>query len=89
MQAIVNPEELETFARMLQQFNSDLNDSTRRLGGQFARLGETWRDQNHQKFAAEFEQTVRNLQHFMRAADEEIPQVRSQATAIRDYLSRS
>ena len=54
-QAIASPEELERFARELKQFNAQLADSMSRLQGKFANLGETWRDQEHQKFAQEFE----------------------------------
>ena len=48
-----NPEELERFARNLKEFNKQLRESMSRLQGQFARLGDTWRDQEHQKFAQE------------------------------------
>src|SRR5256885_479051 len=52
---------LERFARNLKEFNKQLRESMSRLQGQFARLGDTWRDQEHQKFAQEFEQTMRLL----------------------------
>jgi uncharacterized protein YukE len=70
-QAIANPEDLRRFAAELKQFNGQLRESTSRLQAQFARLGDTWRDQEHQKFAQEFEQTMRVLVHFMRTADEQ------------------
>jgi len=87
-QAIANPEELERFARELKQFNAQLRDSTSRLQGQFANLGDTWRDQEHQKFAQEFEQTMRVLHHFMRTADEHAPFLQRKAQRIRDYLGQ-
>jgi len=67
-QAIASPEELESFARDLKQFNTQLADCMSRLQGEFANLGETWRDQEHQKFGQEFEQTMRVLHHFWSAA---------------------
>jgi uncharacterized protein YukE len=87
-QAIANPEELERFARELKQFNTQMADSMSRLNGQFANLGETWRDQEHQKFAQEFEQTMRVLHHFMRTADQHIPFLMRKAQRIRDYLTQ-
>lgn len=87
-QAIANPEELERFARNLKQFNAQLRDTTSRLQGQFAGLGDTWRDQEHQKFAQEFEQTMRVLQNFMRTADAHIPFIQRKAQRIRDYLAQ-
>jgi len=87
-QAIANPEDLERFARELKQFNSQLAESMSRLQGQFANLGETWRDQEHQKFAQEFEQTVRVLQHFTRSADQQIPFLLRKAQRLREYLGQ-
>ena len=72
-QAVANPEELERFARDLKQFNTQLHDGMSRMQGQFTRLGETWRDQEHQNFAQEFEQTMRVLHHFMRSGEQQIP----------------
>ena len=86
-QVNASPEELERFARELKQFNSQLQDSMSRLNAQFNRLGDTWRDQEHQKFAREFEQTVRVLQHFRRTADQQIPFLLRKARRLRDYLS--
>ena len=87
-QAIANPEELERFARDLLQFNAQLGESISRLNGQFGRLGETWRDQEHQKFAAEFQQTVRVLHHFMRTAEQQAPLLQRKAGALRQYLNQ-
>jgi uncharacterized protein YukE len=87
-QAIADPEALERFAHELKQFNDDLRDRMSRLQGQFSRLGDTWRDQEHQKFAQEFEQTVRVLHRFMRTADQHIPFLLRKAQRIRDYLEQ-
>lgn len=35
-----------------------------RLNAQFRQLGDTWRDQEHQKYGQEFEQTMRVLAQF-------------------------
>jgi len=87
-QAVANPDDLERFARELKQFNGQLAEAMSRLQGQFSRLGETWRDQEHQKFAQEFEQTVRVLRHFMNSADQQIPFLQKKARIIRDYLNQ-
>ena len=87
-QAIASPEELERFARELKQFNTQLRDSMSRLNGQFANLGDTWRDQEHQKFAQEYEQTMRVLNHFAQSADQQIPFLMRKAQLIRDYLAQ-
>ncbi len=87
-QAIANPEELERFARNLKQFNAQLRESMARLQGQFSSLGDTWRDQEQQKFAQEFEQTMRVLHQFSQSADVQIPFLMKKAQRIRDYLQQ-
>ncbi|MBI3739517.1 MAG: WXG100 family type VII secretion target [Chloroflexi bacterium] len=87
-QAIADPEELEQFSRELKQFNAQLRDSMARLQGHFSNLGETWRDQEHQKFAQEFQQTMRVLNHFTRTADEQIPFLMRKAAHLRNYKSQ-
>ena len=87
-QAVANPEDLERFAHDLKQFNDQLREGTSRLQAQFANLGETWRDQEHYKFAQEFEQTMLVLQHFMRTADVHGPFLARKAQRIRDYLNQ-
>lgn len=87
-QAVASPEDLERFARELKQFNAQLRESMSRLQGQFSRLGDTWRDQEHQKFAQEFEQTVRVLHQFMRTSDQHIPFLLRKAQRLREYLNQ-
>ncbi len=87
-QAIASPEELERFARDLKQFNMLLKESTTRLHAQFRQLGDTWRDQEHQKYGQEFEQTMRVLHQFMRASEEQIPFLLRKAQRLREYLAQ-
>jgi uncharacterized protein YukE len=87
-QVIADPEALERFAQELKQFNSELRDRMFRLQGQFSRLGDTWRDQEHQKFAQEFEQTMRVLHQFIQIADQHIPFLLRKAQRLREYLQQ-
>ncbi len=87
-QAIANPEDLRRFSAELKQFNAQLRESMARLQGQFVRLGDTWRDQEHQKFAQEFEQTMRVLQHFMRTSEQHIPFLLRKAQRLEEYLNQ-
>ena len=51
-------------------------------------LGDTWRDQEHQKYGQEFEQTMRVLAQFMHSSDEHIPFLLRKASRLREYLSQ-
>lgn len=88
LRAVASPDELERFARDLRQFNTQLEASMTRLNAQFNRLGETWKDQEHRKFAAEYESTMRTLHHFMRSSDQQIPFLQRKARRLRDYLAQ-
>ena len=87
-QAIVSPDELERFAKNLKQFNAELGGSMSRLEGQFASLGDTWRDQEQAKFAQEFQQTMHVLRNFIRTADAHIPFLLRKAQRAREYLNQ-
>ena len=87
-QAVANPEDMERFARELKQFNAQLANSMKRLNGQFARLGGTWRDQEHQRFAQEYQQTMRVLHQFQRSSEQQIPFLLRKAQRLRDYLNQ-
>jgi len=87
-QAIASPEELERFAHQLKQFNAQLNSSMKRLNAQFNKLGETWRDREHQKFASEYQETMHALRKFQRASEVQIPFLQRKARRLREYLSQ-
>src|SRR6188508_2562147 len=62
-QAVVDPSEIRRFASSLKRFNADLQSALAGLHGQLVALGDTWRDQEHDRFRAEFEQTVHVVEH--------------------------
>jgi WXG100 family type VII secretion target len=80
---IIDPEELDNFARQLGEFNSNLAEEIRRLTSSYKRLGETWRDPAYQKFAQEFEQTINNLRRFQKIAEETTPKLKKTASLAR------
>jgi uncharacterized protein YukE len=88
-QAIVNPEELERFAQQLQHFSDHLKQQTAILSAGFSHLGATWRDQEHQKFAHEYQQTMKVINQFTISTDCHVPFLLRKAKRARDYLSQS
>ncbi len=87
-QAIVNPEELRRFAQVLRRFNADLREAISSLHGQLLSLGDTWRDQEHDKFRQEFEETMRVIDRFLEASDQHVPLLLHKAEHIEDYLQQ-
>jgi uncharacterized protein YukE len=87
-QAIVDPVELRRFAHHLKQFNGDLRERLSGLHAELTRLADTWRDQEHEKFTQEFEQTLKVVERFLEIGDEHIPFLLRKAERIEEYMSQ-
>jgi len=85
-QAIVDPGEIRRFAQSLKTFNGELQNHLAVLHGQLVGLSASWRDQEHLKFAEEFEQTMAVLGRFIEAADQHIPFLLRKADRAEEYL---
>ena len=85
-QAIVDPIELRRFAHNLKQFNQELEERLTALRAQLHTLGATWRDQEHKKFAEQFETNMKALLRFAETNDQYVPYLIRKAQHIEDYL---
>jgi WXG100 family type VII secretion target len=86
--AIVDPNELRRFAEELKRFNGDLQNSLSSLQARFAALGDTWQDQEHVKFAQEFQETMKMLRRFMESSTHQGPFLLRKAQRIEEYLNQ-
>ena len=84
--AAVDPEELLRFVAALKRFNASTRDEVAAVHRQFKRLGETWQDQEHAKFAESFETMVRVYARFLEESERQVPVLTRKAEAVRDYL---
>jgi len=84
--AIVDPEELRRFASDLKRFNADIQGQVTSIQRRFVKLGETWQDQEHAKFADEFSKLVGPLNKFVEASEKHIPFLLRKAQKIQEYL---
>lgn len=87
-QAIMNPEEVRRFADELKRFNTELQSGMASLQARFVSLGDTWQDQEHQKFAEEFRAAMRSLKHFVEASQQHAPYLLRKAQRIEEYLNQ-
>ena len=81
-----DPDEILKFAQMLKTFSQDLTKNARVLQGQFKTLGETWQDQQHMRFAQEFEQLMGVLHKFMQSSEEQIPLLQKKACILKEFI---
>ena len=87
-QAIVDPAEMRRFAEELKRFNVELQTRLASLQARFTALGETWQDQEQQKFADEFRTTMRTLHRFLEVSNQHTPFLLRKAQRIEEYLSQ-
>lgn len=84
-QAIVDPEQLRQFAMLLKRFNNTLGESATKLSQEMGKLSSSWRDQEHRKFATEFEEQLKQLSRLIEASDRHVPYLLRKAELIEEY----
>ncbi|HHY85848.1 MAG TPA: WXG100 family type VII secretion target [Verrucomicrobia bacterium] len=87
-QATMDPEKVRRFADDLQRFNTDLENRLLLLQARFAALGDTWQDQEHEKFSEEFRQTMKALKKFIELSKQHAPYLLRKAQRIEEYLNQ-
>jgi uncharacterized protein YukE len=87
-QAVMDPEKVRRFAEELHRFNSDLQNRMVSLHARFAALGDTWQDQEHEKFAEEFQQIMKALRKFVEISNQQTPYLLRKAQRIEEYLNQ-
>jgi len=85
-QAIMDPEKVRRFADELHRFNTDLENRIILLQARFTSLGDTWQDQEHEKFAEEFKLAMKALKKFNELSKEHTPYLLRKAQRIEEYL---
>jgi uncharacterized protein YukE len=86
--AVVDPEALRRFVAELKRFSTDLKERLSSMHYQFVKLGETWQDQEHAKFAETFEQMLRAMAQFTETSEKYIPFLLRKAESIQKYLDQ-
>ncbi|XZE52973.1 WXG100 family type VII secretion target [Planctomycetaceae bacterium SH139] len=85
-QAIVDPEQLRRFAANLKIFSEELQQRATALSSQMNQLEQTWRDQQQKKFAAEFNEQLRQLNRLIESTREHVPYLLRKAEQAEQYL---
>ena len=87
-QAIVDPAELRRFAHQLSKFNVELEERMAMLASQLHSLNSSWRDQEHKKFAEEFEHHLKLIARSIEASNQYAPFLLRKAERIEEYLQQ-
>lgn len=86
--ANVDPAELRRFAKMLLRFNRELEQMLSAMNAQSARLGQSWQDQEHRRFAEELQHTFKALGRFREASEEHATFLNRKASHVEQYLNQ-
>ena len=81
-----DPEELDAFAQTLANFVEVLSEAVSSLNNGFDALGDTWQDQQMERFEEEYRELLRHLSNFEASASEQILHLNRLANKLRDYL---
>ena len=87
-QVVIEPEQVKRFAEELQRFNRDLQHRMGSLQARFNALGDSWQDQEHEKFSEEFKDTLKTLKKFMDLSQQHVPYLMRKAQRIEEYLKQ-
>jgi len=87
-QAIMDPEKVRRFADELQRFNADLENRMTLLHARFVALGDSWSDQEHEKFSEEFRQALKALKKFTELSKAHAPYLMRKSQRIEEYLNQ-
>jgi uncharacterized protein YukE len=87
-QAIMDPDRVRRFAEELQRFNREMEARMATLQARFTELGDTWQDQEHNKFSDEFKQTMKALRKFVEISGQQTPYLLRKAQRIEEYLNQ-
>jgi len=84
----MDPEKVRRFADELNRFNTDLENRLVLLQARFSALGDTWQDQEHEKFAEEFITTMKVLKKFTEVSEKHTPYLLRKAQRVEEYLDQ-
>jgi len=84
----MDPSEVRRFAEELKRFNIELGDRMSALQARFNKLGDSWQDQEHKKFAEDFQQTLKAMKKFAEISNRHAPYLLRKAQRIEEYLSQ-
>jgi uncharacterized protein YukE len=87
-QAIMDPEKVRRFAEELHRFNTEIENRMSLLHARFTALGDTWQDQEHEKFSEEFRQALKALKKFTEMSKTHTPYLLRKAQRIEEYLNQ-
>ncbi len=86
--AIGDPDEIRNFANALENYINNIDEETGRIESQFRQLGESWKDEQHQRFENDFNELRTQIAAFKEKTSEYPPHLFAMAADLEQYLRR-
>jgi len=83
-----DPKEIERFRGQLTKFNNELERMTSQLEGNMRELGNTWQDQQFQKFSNEMTQSIHSFKRYLQSADSTLRELSKKVYHLNEYGGR-
>lgn len=86
MRAIIDLEELRTFINSLGNTCGQLRENKEHISHEFANLHEVWKDGNYDRFERVFNETIGELEQFLRVSAMYADYLRKKEQKVEQYL---
>ena len=86
MSAIIDLDELNTFINSFGNICGQMRERKQHINHEFVDLHDTWRDDNYERFSRVFEETVAEIEQFLRISEMYAEYLRKKGQKVERYL---
>ncbi|MEM6267832.1 MAG: WXG100 family type VII secretion target [Bacteroidota bacterium] len=83
-----DPDAIRDFANYLKAYNAELANGLGQTRGKLKQLGQSWQDQEYDKFESSFGQMIRNLPKLIQEIEAHQRYLIKKAQALENYLNQ-
>lgn len=89
MRAIIDLDELHGFINSFGSICGQLRERKQHINHEFKDLHEVWKDKNYDKFEQVFEETIAEIEQFLRVSEMYADYLRKKGQKVEQYLQGS
>ena len=86
--ADITPEDVLEFATYLHEFGECLEARSQRAKALFTQLGQSWRDQEYEKFTEDFEATLAHITTVLEGVTDHVGFLQRKAERAEEYIEQ-
>ena len=86
MRAIIDLDELHTFNNNLANICGQMRERKEHINHEFRELHEVWRDANYESFSKVFDETIKELEQFLRVSEMYAEYLQKKGQKVEQYL---